>query len=95
MNDYDPSVSVYPSLRSNLLQVDKQTVSISIDLLEKAFVLFRLQPFSRNLRNEISSTRKIYFYENGIRNALIGNFSNARTAAAKGELGEMEIFWSV
>jgi hypothetical protein len=58
---------------ANLLQVDKNTISNYIDLLEKAFVIFKLQPLSRNLRNEISTTRKIYFYDNGIRNILINN----------------------
>lgn len=54
---------------------DKATISDYLDLLEKAFVIFRLTPFSRNLRNEISSTRKIYFYDNGIRNSIINNFA--------------------
>lgn len=54
---------------------DKATVSDYIDLLEKAFVIFRLTPFARNLRNEISSTRKIYFYDNGVRNTIINNFA--------------------
>ena len=60
---------------SNLLQVNKETISNYIDLLEKAFIIFRLEAFSRNLRNEISTNRKIYFYDNGIRNALISNFN--------------------
>ena len=60
---------------SNTLQVDKNTIQHYIQLLEKAFVIFRLQPFNRNLRNEITSSRKIYFYDNGIRNALIANFN--------------------
>lgn len=55
---------------------DKSTVNTYIDLLEKSFVIFRLTPFARNLRNEISSTRKIYFYDNGIRNTIINNFSS-------------------
>ncbi|MDR6785726.1 putative AAA+ superfamily ATPase [Pedobacter africanus] len=54
---------------------DKVTISSYIDLLEKSFVIFRLNPFSRNLRNEISSTRKIYFYDNGVRNTVINNFA--------------------
>lgn len=54
---------------------DKNTVSSYIDLLEKAFVVFRLQPFARNQRNEISTSRKIYFYDNGIRNTLINNYA--------------------
>jgi len=60
---------------SNLIQIDKNTVQTYIDLLEKAFVVFRLQPLSRNLRSEISTSRKIYFYDNGVRNALISNFN--------------------
>ncbi len=59
---------------ANKLQVSKETISTYIDLLEKAFVVFRLSPFSRNLRNEISTSRKIYFYDTGIRNAVIDNF---------------------
>jgi uncharacterized protein len=59
---------------ANLLRVDRATVERYIDLLEKTFVIFKLRPFSRNLRNELSSGRKIYFYDNGIRNALIGDF---------------------
>lgn len=60
---------------ANLLQVSKDTVATYINLLEKAFIVFRLEPFSRNIRNEISTNRKIFFYDNGIRNALIYNFS--------------------
>jgi predicted AAA+ superfamily ATPase len=60
---------------ANTLQIDKNTVQSYIDLLEKAFVIFRLQPFNRNLRNEISTSRKIYFYDTGIRNVLINNLN--------------------
>lgn len=60
---------------SQVVGADKATVTNYIDLLEKTFVIFRLLPLSRNLRNEISSSRKIYFYDNGIRNAIINNFS--------------------
>jgi uncharacterized protein len=58
---------------SKLLQIDKATVASYIDLLEKAFVIFKLHPLSRNARNEISKSKKIYFYDNGIRNILINN----------------------
>lgn len=54
--------------------LDPKTVASYIDILEKAFVIFRLPSFSRNLRNEIKSARKIYFFDNGIRNAVIGQF---------------------
>lgn len=59
---------------SQLLQIDRYTVEQYIGLLEKSFIVFRLQPLSRNLRNEINSSRKIYFYDNGIRNAVLADF---------------------
>ncbi len=52
--------------------VDPKTVDTYIDILEKAFIIFRLIPLSRNLRNEIKAKNKVYFYDNGIRNAVIG-----------------------
>lgn len=60
---------------SNLLGIDKSTVENYIDLLEKCYVVFRLSSYNRNLRTEIKRGKKIYFYDNGIRNALISNFS--------------------
>lgn len=60
---------------SRLIGLDKATVESYIDLLEKCYVVFRLPSYSRNLRSEIKRGKKIYFYDNGIRNALISNFS--------------------
>ncbi len=60
---------------SNLLGIDKNTVESYIGLLEKCFVVFRLESYSRNLRNEIKKGKKIYFYDNGVRNAVLSNFS--------------------
>lgn len=60
---------------SNLLKVSKDTIETYIDLLEKTYIIYRLESFSRNLRNEISRNRKIYFYDNGIRNSLIANYN--------------------
>jgi predicted AAA+ superfamily ATPase len=60
---------------AQLLQIDKNTVIKYIDLLERAFIIFTLPSFSRNLRNEIKNNRKIYFVDNGIRNAIINNFN--------------------
>lgn len=60
---------------SQIVEIDKITIENYINLLEQAFVVFRLQPLSRNLRNEINTSRKIYFYDNGIRNAIIDNFN--------------------
>ncbi len=54
---------------------DNQTISRYVDLLEKVFVVFKLPAFSRNVRNEIKKGKKIYFYDNGIRNAVIGNLN--------------------
>jgi predicted AAA+ superfamily ATPase len=73
---------------ANTIQVDKNTVSNYIDLLEKAFVVFKLQPFTRNQRNEISSGRKIYFYDTGIRNVLINNFNLLESRNDTGALWE-------
>jgi len=59
---------------AQLVGADPKTVTHYIDILEKAFILFRLPTFSRNLRDEIKTNRKIYFYDNGIRNAAINQF---------------------
>lgn len=58
------------------LALDYKTVSRYLDLLEKAFVIFRLRGFSRNLRNEVNKKNKYYFYDTGIRNAVISNFND-------------------
>jgi len=58
-----------------LLNLDHGTVEKYIQLLEKTFIIFRLRAYKRNLRKELSRGKKIYFYDNGIRNALIANFS--------------------
>jgi predicted AAA+ superfamily ATPase len=71
-----------------LLQMDRATVELYIHLLEKAFIVFRLPPFSRNLRNEISSSRKIYFYDNGIRNAVLSDFKPLGLRGDTGALWE-------
>lgn len=73
---------------SQLVEIDKNTIDTYLDLLEKAFVIFRLQALSRNPRNEISSTRKIYFYDNGIRNALLNNYNPLDIRADVGALWE-------
>lgn len=67
---------------------DSKTVDKYIDLLEKAFVVFRLPAFSGNVRNEIKKGKKIYFYDCGIRNAIIGNFNMAGSRTDTGALWE-------
>ena len=57
-----------------LLGLTSITVQRYIDLLEKSYVVFHLRSFSRNVRNELKKSRKIYFYDNGVRNALIGDY---------------------
>jgi predicted AAA+ superfamily ATPase len=73
---------------AQLLQIDKGTVMKYIDLLEQSFIIFTLPSFSRKLRNEIKNNRKIYFYDNGIRNAIINNFNGLEARTDKGALWE-------
>jgi len=73
---------------SQLIGINKITVQKYIDILEKGYVVFRLNSFSRNIRNEIKQNRKIYFYDNGIRNIIIGNFNQLDLRVDKGVLWE-------
>jgi len=59
----------------NLIGLDNQTVEKYIQLLEQTYIIFRLPAFSRNHRKELKAGKKIYFYDTGIRNALIANFN--------------------
>lgn len=59
----------------NMVGLDNLTVEKYIQLLEQSYVIFRLPAFSRNLRKELKRGKKIYFFDNGIRNALLANFS--------------------
>jgi predicted AAA+ superfamily ATPase len=73
---------------SNLLEIDKATVAKYIYILEKSFIVFQLNSFSRNQRNEIKNNRKIYFYDTGIRNMLINNLNPVELRTDKGALWE-------
>ncbi len=73
---------------AQLVGADNQTVEKYVSLLEQAFVVFRLSAFSRNVRNEIKKGRKIYFYDAGVRNAIIGNFSMLQSRTDVGQLWE-------
>lgn len=73
---------------AQLCGIDPKTVDNYITILEKAYIVFRLGSFSRNLRNELKSSRKIYFYDNGIRNAVISNFSQIENRTDAGALFE-------
>jgi uncharacterized protein len=71
-----------------LVGLDNETIEKYVQLLERSFVIFRLQPLSRNLRKEINSKRKIYFYDNGIRNAIIAQFQPLALRQDVGKLWE-------
>lgn len=73
---------------SRLLGLNSQTVQRYVDLLEKSFVVFHLRSFSRNLRNELKKSRKIYFYDNGVRNAVLGDFKPLQLRNDTGPLWE-------
>ena len=67
---------------------DNKTVEKYIDLLEKCFIVFRLNGFNRNLRTELKRSKKIYFYDNGIRNAILQNFAPLSMRQDTGALWE-------
>ena len=73
---------------AQICSIDSKTVEHYITILEQAFIIFRLGTFSRNLRNELKNNRKIYFYDNGIRNAIIANFSAVENRNDTGALWE-------
>ena len=72
----------------NLLGIDTVTVQRYVDLLEKAYVIFHIRSFSRNVRNELKKSIKIYFYDNGVRNSVISNFSPVDLRSDIGALWE-------
>lgn len=73
---------------SNLLGIDKKTVENYVQILEKAFIIFRIKSFNTNKRNELKKLRKIYFYDTGIRNALINNLNPLNLRQDTGALWE-------
>ena len=73
---------------AQVVNVDKNTISKYIDILQKGYIIFRLGSFSRNIRNEIKTSNKIYFYDNGVRNMIVGNFSPLELRGDKDALWE-------
>lgn len=67
---------------------EKRTIMNYVQILEKAFIIFQLKPFSRNLRKELKKMRKIYFFDTGIRNSLINNFNAFNLRQDIGDLWE-------
>jgi len=72
----------------NMLDIDKRTVERYVDLLEKNFIIFKLGPYFTNKRKEISKMKKIYFWDLGVRNAIINNFNFLDSRNDKGALWE-------
>jgi hypothetical protein len=73
---------------SNQLQIAKQTIERYLDLLEKVFIIKKIQAYSSNLRKEITKTHRYYFWDNGIRNAVINNFNSLKFRNDVGMLWE-------
>jgi len=73
---------------AQIISVDKNTITKYIDILQKGYIVFKLSSFSRNVRNEIKTNKKVYFYDNGIRNMVIGNFNPIDLRTDKGALWE-------
>jgi len=77
---------------SNNVNLDLRTIEKYLDLLEKVFVIKRVFGFSRNLRKEITKNSRYYFYDNGVRNAIINNFNDLKTRDDLGQLWENYLF---
>ncbi len=73
---------------SRLVGISRETVERYLDLLERSFIIFRLRALSRNSRKEISKAHKIYFYDLGIRNAIVRNFNELQLRTDVGALWE-------
>lgn len=74
---------------SGSLGIDVKTVKRYLDLLEKAFVIYRLSGFSRNLREEVTNKSKYYFLDNGIRNAVIAQYNRLDERSDTGAMGKL------
>lgn len=73
---------------ANTVGMDKKTVDRYIGLMEQSFIIFRMGSYSRNLRNELKRANKVYFWDTGIRNALINNFNSLDKRSDTGALWE-------
>ena len=71
-----------------LIGLDPKTVERYVDILEKSYIIFRLGSFARNIRNELKASRKIFFWDLGIRNTVIGNMAQIENRTDVGELWE-------
>lgn len=73
---------------AGIVELDAKTVEKYIDVLEQCFIIFRLYSFRRNLRTELKKAKKVYFIDNGVRNAVIGSFAPIENRTDKGQLWE-------
>lgn len=73
---------------SKTVGVDNKTVEKYIDILEKCYIVFRLNSFSRNIRTELTKSKKIYFYDLGVRNAVLHSFAPLELRQDNGALWE-------
>lgn len=73
---------------SKTVGIDNKTVEKYIDILEKCYIVFRLNSFSRNIRTELTKSKKIYFYDLGVRNAILRSFAPMDLRQDKGALWE-------
>jgi predicted AAA+ superfamily ATPase len=73
---------------SQLLKIDKTTVKSYLEILEKGFIIFKLRSYSKNMRDELKFAKKIFFWDNGIRNAIINNFNPLSMRNDTGKLWE-------
>ena len=80
---------------SRKLSLDRRTVERYIEIFEQSFILYRLYPFSKDRRNEIGKSPKIYFWDLGLRNALINNFEDINIRGDSGALFESFIITEV
>ena len=78
----------FNELANSIGNIDVATVEKYLDLMEKAYIIFKLPALSRNLRNELKKGKKYYFYDNGVRNVIINNFNPINLRQDKGALWE-------
>src|SRR3989344_4416128 len=79
---------VWPAELGNMLDMDRKTVESYLDILEQTFIIFRMPSFNRNLRKELGKRYKIFFYDLGLRNALINNFNPLKLRNDVGQMWE-------
>lgn len=85
---YQVGSQVSYSELAELVGIDAKTIDSYIQILEKSYIVFRLQSYARNMRNELKFSKKIYFYDNGLRNAIISDFSQVENRGDVGALWE-------